>query len=65
LPPTGSQFVAATYLSGANETYVDANGGYALLYNGSSTSAETWIWTHDTAYGPGSGRGLAIGAAFH
>jgi len=65
-PLPGAQFVAATYSSGANETYVDANGGYALLYNGSSTAPETWIWTHDSGHpGPGSGRGLAIGAAFH
>ena len=62
--PSGAHFLTSTYTSETNFTWNDSNCGYALLYNGSSTAAETWTWVHDTSQSAGSGRGLAIGAAF-
>ena len=62
--PSGAQFLTSTYTSETNYTWNDSNCGYALLYNGSSTAAETWTWVHDASQSAGSGRGLAVGAAF-
>ena len=62
--PSGAQFLSSTYNSETNYTWDDSNCGYALFYNGSSTAAETWTWIHDTSQSAGSGRGLAVGAAF-
>jgi len=61
---SGAQFLSCDYAGETNYSWVDSNGGYAIFYNGSSTAAETWTWTHDTSQQAGSGRGLAIGAAF-
>ena len=62
--PSGAQFISCDYSGETNYSWVDSNGGYAIFYNGNSTAAETWTWTHDTSQQAGSGRGLAIGAAF-
>jgi Bacterial Ig domain/Immunoglobulin I-set domain len=62
--PSGAQFVGSNYTTETNYSWDDSNGAYALFYNGLSTAAETWTFTHDTSQGAGSGRGLAIGAAF-
>ena len=62
--PAGAQFMSANYIGETNYTWCDLNGGWGLLYNGSSTAAETWTWTHDTSQGPGAGRGVALGVAF-
>jgi hypothetical protein len=62
--PAGAQFLSANYVGETNYSWCDLNGGWGLLYNGSSTAAETWTWTHDTSQGPGAGRGVALGVAF-
>jgi len=62
--PTGANFISCDYTNETNYSWVDSNGGYAILYNGNSTAPETWTWPHDTSQQAGSGRGLAIGAAF-
>jgi len=62
--PSGARFLTSTYTSETNFTWNDSNCGYALLYNGASTAAETWTWVHDASQSAGSGRGLAVGAAF-
>ncbi len=63
--PTGSQFLSAFYVAQTNFSWCDLNGGWGLLYNGGSTAAETWIWTHDASQFAGSGRGVVLGVAFH
>jgi hypothetical protein len=62
--PIGAQFLSANYIGETNYTWCDLNGGWGLLYNGSSTAAETWTWTHDASQGRGAGRGVALGVAF-
>jgi hypothetical protein len=62
--PTGGNFVSAHYTGETNYSWTDLNGGWGMLYNRTSTAAETWTWTHDSSQFPGPGRGLALGAAF-
>jgi Immunoglobulin I-set domain len=62
--PVGAQFLSATYDAETNFSWCDLNGGWGLLYNGSSVASETWTWTHDTSSQAGAGRGLALGVAF-
>jgi hypothetical protein len=63
--PVGSQFLAGTYIAETNFSWEDLNGGWGLFYNGASLAAQTWTWAHDNSNQVGSGRGLALGAAFH
>jgi len=62
--PAGAQFLSCNYLTETNPSHCDLNGGWGLYYNGASTAAETWIWTHDASNYPGAGAGVALGAAF-
>ena len=62
--PAGAQFLSAHYNAETNFSWCDLNGGWGLLYNGGSTAAETWIWTHDASQSAGAGRGVALGVAF-
>jgi hypothetical protein len=62
--PAGAQFLSSTYISESNPTWDDLNGGWGLFYNGNSTAAQTWTWTHDNSNQVGSGRGIALGVAF-
>jgi Bacterial Ig domain/Immunoglobulin domain len=62
--PNGAQFVSAYYTAETNYSWCDLNGGWGLLYNGSSTAPVTWTWAHDSSQFPGAGRGLALGVAF-
>jgi hypothetical protein len=62
--PNGAQFLSAYYTAETNYSWCDLNGGWGLLYNGSSTAPVTWTWAHDSSQFPGAGRGLALGVAF-
>ena len=63
--PTGAQFLSANYIAETNFSWADLNGGWGLLYNNSSLSSQTWIWSHDASQFAGAGRGVALGVAFH
>ncbi len=61
--PSGAQFLSCNYSTQTNPSHCDLNGGWGLFYNGGSTAAETWIWTHDTSQDPGVASGVALGIA--
>src|SRR5271155_3281632 len=61
--PSGAQFLSCNYSVESNSAHCDLNGGWGLFYNGASTAAETWIWTHDTSQDPGVASGVALGIA--
>jgi hypothetical protein len=61
--PVGAQFLSCNYAVESNSAHCDLNGGWGLFYNGPSTAAETWIWTHDTSQDPGVASGVALGIA--
>ncbi len=61
--PAGAQFLSCNYAVESNSAHCDLNGGWGLFYNGPSTAAETWIWTHDTSQDPGVASGVALGIA--
>ena len=61
--PAGAQFLSCNYAVESNSAHCDLNGGWGLFYNGPSTAAETWIWTHDTLQDPGVASGVALGIA--
>ena len=63
--PSGAQFLSANYIAETNFSWCDLNGGWALIYNGASVAAQTWVWTHDASQFAGAGRGVVLGTAFH
>jgi hypothetical protein len=62
--PSGAYFLANDYTNESNSSHADLNGGWGLLYNGSSTAPGTWIWTHDTSQDAGINTWTVVGAAF-
>ena len=64
--PAGAQFLSVATGLGSTTGGSDYNEGWAIFYNGSSTAAQTWTWTHDlsTSGLPGAGSGMAMGIAF-
>jgi hypothetical protein len=62
--PAGASFLSNNYTNETNSSHADLNGGWGLLYNGSSTAPETWIWTHDTSQSSGTNTWTVVGAAF-
>ncbi|HTT18713.1 MAG TPA: hypothetical protein VMG82_07205, partial [Candidatus Sulfotelmatobacter sp.] len=63
--PSGAQFLSSHYNTETNSSHCDLNGGWGLFYNGSSTSSQSWTWTHDASNFPGVGAWMSVGAAFH
>jgi len=63
---TCSQFLSVLTGSGGTTGGSNYNGGWGLYYNGASTAAQIWTWTHDTSTAgePGAGDGIAMGIAF-
>jgi hypothetical protein len=64
--PSGARFISVIGGVSPNTGGSDYNGGWGLYYNGSSTAAQTWTWTHDssTLGLPGAAAGIAMGIAF-
>jgi Bacterial Ig domain/Immunoglobulin I-set domain len=63
--PSGAYFLSNVYTNESNSSHADLNGGWGLLYNGSSTAGVTWVWTHDTSQSAGINTWTVVGAAFH
>jgi len=62
--PSGAYFLSNTYTTESNSSHADLNGGWGLLYNGSSIAPETWMWIHDASQDPGINTWTVLGVAF-
>lgn len=62
--PSFAQQVPTTYTGQQNPANADENNPAGMGYNGASTSAQTWIFTHDTLNSSGVGTWVVVGAAF-
>jgi hypothetical protein len=62
--PAGAQQIPTTYTGELDPTFADENNPAGVFYNGSSVAPQTWIFTHDTFEGSGTGSWSVAGAAF-
>lgn len=62
--PTGAQQAPTTYTGQTNPAHADENNPAGVFFNGASTAAQTWAFTHDTINTPGVGTWVVVGAAF-
>jgi len=62
--PSGAYFLSNFYTNESNSSHADLNGGWGLLYNGSSIAPETWMWIHDASQDPGINTWTVVGTAF-
>lgn len=62
--PSFGQQVPTTYTGQQNPANSDENNPAGMGYNGASTAAQTWIFTHDTLNSNGVGTWVVVGMAF-
>jgi len=62
--PWTAYFLSNTYTKESNSSHADLNGGWGLLYYGSSNAPARWTWAHDTSQYPGINTWTVVGAAF-